>query len=863
MIKQSEKRTGRRPRGLLLETLEGRVLLDGTPVISEFMAVNVSTVQDEDGDYSDWIELFNPGTQPVSLDGYWLTDSPADLTGWRLPAVTLGPGGYQLVFASGKNRDEVGGELHTDFRLSSEGEYLALVAPDGRTIVQEFAAQYPPQVPDIAYGVAPDVQKTTLIAANTAASYLIPTDNSLQDQWSSLELDDSSWTAASTGIGYDTGVGESDPMVESILALEPLGYWRFEETSSTPTAVNSGTLGSALDGTYTGLSSSGFSASGPGLNEPLYSFGDDNSATRFDGRNDYISTPQPVLNNRSEFTMLGLINPDPLANNRLGLWGQNDVVEFGFISPTTLQVWTPSGGSLDYDYSRYFGEWHHLAVVGDGTELRLYIDGELAAAGGNPTGDYGSSSDNFNIGGGGIFDATGNYFDGVIDEVAVFDKALSFQQIRTLMFDGEPTGGDGEGEFSDFIATDVQAEMFDQSSSLYVRIPFSAADPARFNQLTLGIRYDDGFVAYINGGEVARRNALGDEDEPLSFDAVASRSQSDRAAVVAEMIDISDSRDLLQQGTNILGIQLLNAAKDNPDLLLLPELEAAIVTVDPQEAGYLTTPTPGANNHPISTDLGPLVVDVVHTPHEPTQDQPMVVTAHVARTLQDVSGVELIYRVMYDAEVTTAMVDDGSGADLLADDGIYTATIPGGIAQPGNMVRWYVRATDVQGSTGRLPKFELNSGQEQSPEYFGALIADPSVSSEIPILHWWVERESAAGTRTGTRAQLYYNGEFYDNMFVRQRGGSTANNPVGKTHFKFDFETERFRFDPAYKRVEEFNLNSTASDKALRATGAGVRSLLDGRCPQFDLLPHACGAKQRVLRRIRLHRGTRRRDAGS
>ena len=66
----------------------------------------------------------------------------------------------------------------------------------------------------------------------------------------------------------------------------------------------------------------------------------------------------------------------------------------------------------------------------------------------------------------------------------------------------------------------------------------------------------------------------------------------------------------------------------------------------------------------------------------------------------------------------------------------------------------------------------------------------------------------------GTRAQLYYNGEFYDNMFVRQRGGSTANNPVGKTHFKFDFETERFRFDPAYKRVEEFNLNSMASDKA-------------------------------------------------
>ena len=192
-------------------------------------------------------------------------------------------------------------------------------------------------------------------------------------------------------------------------------------------------------------------------------------------------------------------------------------------------------------------------------------------------------------------------------------------------------------------------------------------------------------------------------------------------AVVPEIIDISDSRDVLQQGTNILGIHLLNAAKDNPDLLLLPELTAASVTVDPQQVGYLTTPTPGANNNPISEDLGPLVVDVVHTPHEPTQEQPIVVTAEVVRTLEDVTGVELTYRVMFDDEVTIAMVDDGTGADQLAADGIYTATIPGGIAQPGNMVRWYVRATDAQGTTGRLPKFELNSGREQSPEYFGAL----------------------------------------------------------------------------------------------------------------------------------------------
>ena len=560
------------------------------------------------------------------------------------------------------------------------------------------------------------------------------------------------------------------------------------------------------------MSSSAYTALGPGINEPLYAFSDGNSATAFDGRNDYVSTTQPVLSNRNQFTMVGLIKPDPLTNGRLGLFGQNDVVEFGFINPTTLQVWTAGGGSVDVAYGRPFSEWHHVAVVGDGTGLRVYIDGELAGSGGVPTGNYGASSFNFNVGGGGIFDATGNFFDGVIDEVAVFDKALNLEQIRSLLNLEGQGGGGGDGAFGDYITTNVQAAMYNQSSSLYVRLPFNVNDPSLFNQLTLSLRYDDGFVAYINGGEVARRNAPGEEDEPLPFDAVASRTQADRDAVIPEVIDISDSRDLLQHGANVLAIHLLNGARDNPDLLLLPQLEAAIVTVDPEQVGYLTQPTPGKNNNPVSENLGPLVQNVTHAPHEPTREQSIVVTAQITRTLQDVSSVQLVYRVMYGDEATVAMVDHGIAPDSVAGDGIYTATIPGNIAQPGNMIRWFVRATDTVGGTGRLPTFEVTTGDERSPEYLGTVVADPSIESEIPILHWWVQNETAAGTRTGTRAQLYYNGEFYDNMLVRQRGASTAGQP--KTNFKFDFDQERFRFDPAYGRVEEFNLNSTASDKA-------------------------------------------------
>ena len=59
--------------------------------ITEFMADNRRTIEDEDGDASDWIEIFNSGTDPVSLEGYFLTDSADTLTMWSFPAADHGP----------------------------------------------------------------------------------------------------------------------------------------------------------------------------------------------------------------------------------------------------------------------------------------------------------------------------------------------------------------------------------------------------------------------------------------------------------------------------------------------------------------------------------------------------------------------------------------------------------------------------------------------------------------------------------------------------------------------------------------------------------------------------------------------------
>lgn len=123
------------------------------PVITEFAASNKSILPDEDGDFSDWIEVYNPDTVAVNLDGWYLTDDAGKKTKWQFPAVTLPAGGYLVVFASSKDRKDPTQPLHTNFSLGADGEYLGLIKPDGVTATTEFAPEYPPQSNDLSYGV--------------------------------------------------------------------------------------------------------------------------------------------------------------------------------------------------------------------------------------------------------------------------------------------------------------------------------------------------------------------------------------------------------------------------------------------------------------------------------------------------------------------------------------------------------------------------------------------------------------------------------------------------------------------------------------------------------------------------------------
>ena len=122
--------------GRAVEPLEPRCLLAAQPLITEFMAVNDGALEDGDGNSPDWIEIHNAGDVPLDLAGYRLTDSAQELSRWVFPSVELAPGQYRVIFASGQDADDyvdAAGNLHTNFALKGEGEYLALVAPTGRS----------------------------------------------------------------------------------------------------------------------------------------------------------------------------------------------------------------------------------------------------------------------------------------------------------------------------------------------------------------------------------------------------------------------------------------------------------------------------------------------------------------------------------------------------------------------------------------------------------------------------------------------------------------------------------------------------------------------------------------------------------
>ncbi len=214
-------------------------LPDSPLIINEFLAINSNlsnfrpapadlnyTNVEGHFDYADWIELRNTRQESISLDGWYLTDNPDNLTKWQFPTgYQIAGGGHFIVWASNKDQDrypdnypyiDVYGALHTNFDLDGDGGYLALVEPDGVTIAHEYV-DYPSQRGLISYG----------IGANDRIGYLksrtFGNDNA--DAWQGVVAD--------THFSVDRGF-YNDPISVELSCDTPGAIIRYTTDSSEP-----------------------------------------------------------------------------------------------------------------------------------------------------------------------------------------------------------------------------------------------------------------------------------------------------------------------------------------------------------------------------------------------------------------------------------------------------------------------------------------------------------------------------------------------------------------------------------------------------------------------------------------------------
>jgi len=122
-------------------------------VINEFLAKNDKTIADPAGEYDDWLELYNPGSVDINLAGMYLSDDAENLTRWQFPgdSVILEAGAYLLIWCD-NDLDQQG--WHTNFKFKSEGEFVALSAGDGVTVIDSIT--FGVQTADISFGRSPD-----------------------------------------------------------------------------------------------------------------------------------------------------------------------------------------------------------------------------------------------------------------------------------------------------------------------------------------------------------------------------------------------------------------------------------------------------------------------------------------------------------------------------------------------------------------------------------------------------------------------------------------------------------------------------------------------------------------------------------
>ena len=914
-------------------------------LISEFMANNFRTLADEDGDYPDWVELYNNETSTVNLQGWYLTDSKNNLKKWRFPAVAIPPKGYLVVFASGKDRTPAFGPLHTSFKLGSGSGYLGLVASNGVSIVSEYAPSYPAQVANVSYGFPAQENVQTLLSASAPAKFYVPVDDRFSKDWTRPEFSDAAWTASANGLGYDT-----DPatVITPVLLADSFreftgiqgqsnwfyGYWdrgndldgvykpgefkAFPRTTATtlsadnffaantwkwfPTAdaateINrlggiaaseNGTAGRAdhwavrrwisetnglvrIYGMLADRSRCAGTTSGDGVTGRIFVDGTEifsqsiqNSGVGYSVQTtlsvgavvDFVIDPGSGLSDECDnaaFTAL-IMTESPtfqlLADSAAdwsaaGDQGENSW-QYGYYDRSNDAVanyqtndfklfpdtfwngtdWIWPNGNPPYDQiGQRLMRPNSSSNGGEHWPIRRWISkvtGNLTVhwrAGKASSGGAGVTAKIFHKGGTAKLSAlvTSTNFLGTNNTLVL--TGVQAGDPIDFVIDPAGTGGasDDTGDATEFdvriygnasltpyVASDIKTQLQNINSSAYVRFPFTVSSAGLFETLSLQLRYDSGFIGYLNGVEVLRRNAPSDP----TWNSTSTLERSDADAGVPSFFDISGAKDLLKSGPNVLAFHLLNSSASDSDALLQAGLVGSYVTTDFSNLRYFPNPTPGAANGFGNTNLGPLILDAKHSPKRPVAGESLLVTARVEPSFNPVGPVQLVYRIHYGTETNVTMFDDGKHGDGAAGDSIYGGTIPGTAYQAGNMVRYYIKATDNGTNVSRDPVFVKG---KQMPEYWGTVVHNPALTNPLPVFYWFSQTSSAGDS--GGVGSIFYNDQFLDNVRFGIHGQSSSGFP--KHSFNVDLNAGyKLVWQEGQPAIDDINLLTTYPDKS-------------------------------------------------
>lgn len=546
-------------RRLLIEPLEQRRLLAAVPIISEFLASNGAGLRDAAGNTADWLEIYNPDSQAtINLDSTWKLSCSGN--NWKFPTMNLGPGEFRVIFCTGNDEPsskDPNGELHADFKLSQSGDDLSLW--QGTTKLQDIA--YTDQQTDVSYGLGEQVTETKLVAAGATARYYAPADGSLGLNWTQQGFNDSTWAQGPTGLGYVSmvpGFAVSTYVANSLLTVNTLENSKL--LMSTPGDQSSTTTETDASINYLNNGTAGhfvYDTAFPGLKLGV---AQSNFAVHATGRIHISAAGTWTFGvNSDDGFQLGITNSSGAA---IALSGSSTGTTYsnGLMYVSGTRTSADSFGTVTFASG---GDYNVDLVYFQNTST---AEAELYAAAGSFTTWAGTT--NWRL----VGDTAGGGLSVVSNPINASPNSIAGQ-----------------------VKTNVSAAMT-SANSLYVRIPFTAANLASLSTLTLKMAYNDGYVAYLNGVQVANKNVPA---SPAWNSLATAARTGDVQSSTFENVDVTaflnsaTTGHLLTVG-NVLAIQVLKASTSDSNLLVVPELSQIVSTQS--DLHFFATPTPAAAN---------------------------------------------------------------------------------------------------------------------------------------------------------------------------------------------------------------------------------------------------------------------------